>query len=152
MSEHQVETVFLRRLILYTGCEEPLKLEKSIAQVLHDARCVQRCAWAMALFLLLGCAGVVFGVILDENFPYNVPQPVVHAFCDLFLASLICLMTFVGLLVLYRIKLNRLRGECRNLLRAFLEAHLGDPQIPALAAAAFQVPPPARPSFPQDTP
>lgn len=135
MSEHQIETAFLRRVILYDDSEEPLKLNKSIAQVQQDERCVQRMAAAMALFLMLGLACVGYGVILQENFPYNLPRPVINVFCGLVLASMICLVAFAGLLAVYRMKLNRLREECRRLVARLLESHLGKPHIPTLAGS-----------------
>jgi hypothetical protein len=38
MSEHQTETAFLRRIILYDDGEERRKLETSIARVQRDHR------------------------------------------------------------------------------------------------------------------
>ena len=132
MSEHQKETAFLKSVIVYDDSGEPLKLQKSIAQVQHDERCVRRLAWAIALFLMLGLAGVGYGGILQENFPYNLPQHVTYVFCVFVLASLICLVAFAGLLAVYRRKLHRLREECRRLVARLLESHLGKPHIPTL--------------------
>ncbi len=135
MSEHQIETALLRSLILYADSDEPLKLKNSIAQVRHDEHCVRRWASAMALFLMLGLAGVGYGGILQENFPYNLPQHVIDIFCALVLALVICLVAFTGLLTVYRRKLNRLRKECRRLVTRLLESHLGEPRIPTLAGS-----------------
>ena len=135
MTPHQIETAFLRSVILYDDSDEALKLQESIAQVQHDERCVQRMVWAMALFLLLGLAGVGYGVILLENFPYNLPQRVFNVFCGSVLASLICLVAFAVLSALYRRKLNRLRGECRRLVARLLESHLGKPPIRTLSGS-----------------
>jgi hypothetical protein len=135
MSAHQIETAFLSSVILYDDSDEPLKLQKSIAQLQHDERCVRRLAWAMALFLMLGLAGAGYGGILQENFPYNLPQHVINVFCGFVLASLICLVAFAGLLVVYRRKFNRLREECRRLVARLLESHLGKPHIPTLAGS-----------------
>lgn len=132
MSEHQRETAFLRRVILYDDSDEHRNLEKSIAQVQHDERCVHRMAWVMALFLMLALAGLAYGAILHKNFPYNGPDLVFKVLCEVILASLICLMAFAGLLTVYRRKLNRLRDECRQLITRLLESHLGKPHIPAL--------------------
>ena len=132
MSEHQKETAFLWSVILYDDGDGPLKLNKSIAQVQQDERCVKRVAWAMVLFLLLGLAGVGYGAVLNEDFPYNLPQPVLNFFCELVLASLICLVAFAGLLTVYRRKLNRLREECRQAVLRLLESHLSKAHIPTL--------------------
>ena len=118
-----------------SDCDEPLKLQKSIAQLQHDERCVRRLAWAMAVFLMLGLAGVGYGGILHEHFPYNLPQHVIDVFSAFVLAALICIVAFAGLLAAYRRKLKRLREECRRLVARLLESHLGKPYIPTLAGS-----------------
>jgi hypothetical protein len=141
MSAHQIETAFLHSVILYDDSDEPLKLQKSIAQLQHDERCVQRLAWAMAVFLMLGLAGVGYGGILQENFPYNWPQHVISVFCGFVLASLTCLVAFAGLLAVYRRKLNRLRKDCQRLVKRLLEPHLDRSYLPAIQAlASYQIP------------
>jgi hypothetical protein len=129
MSEHQSETAFLRYLILYGKSDEYRKLEKSIAQVQQDVRCVKRFAGVMLVFPLLAIAGVVCGVILYQNFPFNGAVLVFMVLCGLGLASLICLVSFMVLLTVYYGKLNRLRKECRQLVIRLLESHWGNPHI-----------------------
>jgi hypothetical protein len=65
MSEHQTETAFLRRIILYDDSDECRALEKSIAQTLHEVRSVQRVASVMALLLLLAIAGFGYEMFLQ---------------------------------------------------------------------------------------
>jgi hypothetical protein len=64
MSEHETETAFLRHIILYDDSDECRELEKGIAQVQHDVRCVQRVASVTALFPLLAMLGVAYGMLL----------------------------------------------------------------------------------------
>ncbi|HEV2392207.1 MAG TPA: hypothetical protein VG146_07565 [Verrucomicrobiae bacterium] len=132
MSTHQTETAFLRRIILYDDGEERRKLETSIAQVQRDQRCVQRVAYVMAPFPLLAIAGVFYAEILQEGFPYSGFGLGLRLLCVLGLASLICLAGFAGLLTVYRLKLNRLRKECLQLVNGLLESRLGKPQVPTL--------------------
>jgi hypothetical protein len=132
MSEHQTETGFLKHLIRYDDGEEGRKLENGIAQVQQDVRCVQRAASVTALFPLLAIAGVTYGVVLQENFLYNVSEHVLTVLCVLGLASLICLVGFAVLLMAYFKKLHRLRKEARQLAIRLLESRLGKPQIPTL--------------------
>ena len=132
MSTYQTETSFLRHAILYGDGEGCRKLEKSLAQVQSDQRCVKRMAWLTAPFLLAGVAGTACAAILQENFPYITAGIVFRLLCGLGLASLICLVGFVSLLAVYRLRLNRLRIECIQLLVRVLEAHLGKPQIQTL--------------------
>jgi hypothetical protein len=132
MSEHQKETTFLRHVILYADCDEHRRLEENIAQVQRDERCVQRVASVTALFPVLAIASIAYGGILQENFPYNGSGLVFKILCELGLASLICLVAFAGLLMVYRRRLNRLREECRQLVTRLLESHLGTPHIQTL--------------------
>jgi len=130
MSAHQTETAFLRHIILYDDSDECRKLKNSIAQIQRDMHCVQRVASVTALFPVLAIAGIAYGMLLQENFPYNGSELVLRVLCELGLASLICLSCFAGLLTVYRKKLDRLRKEARQLVIRLLESHLGKPQIP----------------------
>src|SRR5512141_2266309 len=98
MSEHQTETAFLRHIILYDDSEARRKLEQSIAQLKRDTNCVRRVASLVAQLALLALAGIAYGVLLQENFPYNGSGLVFRILCVLGLASLICLVGFAGLL------------------------------------------------------
>jgi hypothetical protein len=132
MGEHQKETAFLKRIILYDDSDECRKLEERIAQVQHDARSVQRVASVTALFPLLAVVGVAYRMVFGESFPYPEVERVLWFLCELGLASLVCLAGLGGLLMAYRKKLNRLRNECRQLVIRLLESHLRQPQIPTL--------------------
>lgn len=127
MSEHEKDLAFLRQCIFYADADERHKLEERIAQVKRDERCVQRAAWLMALFTALIAAGLAYGAVLQENFPYEQSRFVIKLICELGLASLICLVAFMGLLMAYRRELNRLREECRRLATKLLENRLGKP-------------------------
>lgn len=125
MSEHQKHTEFLRRIIGYADTEEHRELEKRIVQVQREEHCVRRVIWAAAMFTLAAMVGLAYVAILEENFPYNQSQLVVKIFCDLTLASLICMAGFTVLLIVYRQRLNRLRDECRGLITRIFESCLG---------------------------
>ncbi len=129
MNEHQTETAFLRHVILYDDSDARRKLEKSMAQVRRDTLGVQRVAAVMALFPLLAMAGIAYGVLLQENFPYNTSELVLRLLCVLGLASLICLVGFAGLWTYYLTKLHRLRMEARQLVIRLLESRLGNPHV-----------------------
>jgi len=132
MSEHETETAFLRHIILYDDSEERRKLEKSIAQVHRDTHCVQRVASVTALFPLLAIAGIAYGALLQESFPYNASDLVFRVLCVLGLASLVCLVGFAGLLTVYLRKLHRLQKEARQLVIRLLESRLGNPHVATL--------------------
>lgn len=116
MTEHRKQTAFLRRIIHFDGTDDCRRLEERIAQVERDERCVQRVAWLMALFTLLAVSALAYGAALLENFPYNQARFVIKAICAVGLASVICLAAFLGLLMVYRERMNQLREECRRLV------------------------------------
>ena len=127
MSEHQKHTEFLRHCLRYGESTEHQALEEKITQIQRDERCVQRAVWLMAILTALVVAGLGYPVILVENFPYSAPQFIVNLICALGVASLICLLVFVGLGMAYRKKLDQQREECRQLVARLLESRLGKP-------------------------
>jgi predicted RND superfamily exporter protein len=127
MSEHQKHTEFLRHCLHYGESAEHQALDKKITQIQRDERCVQRAVWLMAIFTALAVAVLGFPAILVESFPYNVPQFTLNLVCALGLASLVCLLVFVGLGMVYRNKLNQRREESRLLVTKLLASRLGKP-------------------------
>ena len=127
MSEHQKHTEFLRHCLRYGESTEHQALEKEITRIQRDRRCVQRAVWLMAILTAFAVAGLGYPVILVENFPSNVPQFTLNLVCALGVASLICLLAFVGLGMAYRRKLDQRREECRQLVTKLLASRLGKP-------------------------
>lgn len=125
MSEHQRETAFLRRCILYDESAARQELEEGITQIQRDARCVQRAVWLMALLTALAVDGLCYAAVLADNFPYNKPQFIINIICALGVGSLICLVVFVGLGMVYRRRLDQRRKDCRQLVTRLLESRLG---------------------------
>ena len=127
MSEHQKHTEFLRHCLRYGESTEHQALEKEINRIQRDRRCVQRAVWLMAILTAFAVASLGYPVILVENFPNNVPQFTLNLVCALGVASLICLLAFVGLGMAYRRKLDQRREECRQLVTKLLASRLGQP-------------------------
>ena len=127
MSEHQKHTEFLRQCILYDESAKRQELLAGIGQIQRDARCVRCAVWLMAILTALVVAGLGYGTVLVDNFPYNVPQFIVNLICALGLGSLISLLAFVGLGMVYRWKLDQRRDECRQKIARLLESRLGKP-------------------------
>jgi hypothetical protein len=127
MNEHQKHTEFLRQCILYDESARRQELVEGISKIQRDARCVRRAAWLMAMLTALVVAGLGYEVILVDNFPYNLPQYVINIVCGLGMGSLISLLAFVGLGMVYRRKLDQQRDECRQLVARLLESRLGKP-------------------------
>lgn len=124
--------------MVYGDSEEHRELERRIAQLQRNEHCVQRVALAAVLFTLAAMVGLAYVAILEDNFPYNQSQLVVIVFCDLGLASLICLIGFGVLLLAYRNRLNRLREECRGLVTRLVEVRLGKSQVATMRNGPFE--------------
>jgi hypothetical protein len=129
MSDYNEETTFLRRILFYDASSESKRVEESIARAHRDCVCVRKAAEFAAVIV------VVALVLTQAEFFQSKPNVRLWALCVVGLAALICLLTFLCVLVAYRVKLNRLRDECRNLVRNLVEARLTPPE-PMLAVQA----------------
>ncbi|MGB7748729.1 MAG: hypothetical protein WBN75_15750 [Verrucomicrobiia bacterium] len=125
MSEHQKHTEFLRHCLRYGDSAEHQELEKEITRIQRDEHCVQRAVWLMAILTALAVAGLGYPAILVENFPYSAPQFIVNLVCVLGLASLLCLLVFMGLGMVYRRMLDQRREKSRQLVTKLLASRLG---------------------------
>lgn len=129
MSEHQKQTAFLRQCLLYDDTAERHKLEERITQLQHDEVCVRHAVWLMALFAALAMAGLCYAAVFLADYPLNLShltgQLIIKVLCALGLGSLICLLAFLGLGVVYRKELDQRREECRQLATKLLESRLG---------------------------
>jgi len=129
MSDCNEETTFLRRIPFYDASSESKRVEESIARAHRDCVCVRKAAEFAAVIV------VVASVLTQAEFFQSKPNVRLWALCVVGLAALICLLTFLCVLVAYRVKLNRLRDECRNLVRNLVETRL-TPTEPMLAVQA----------------
>jgi hypothetical protein len=127
ISEHEKHTEFLRRCLRYDESAARRNLAEGLTQIQRNERCVRRAVWLMALLTALAVAGLGHAAILMENFPYGAPQFIVDLLCALGMGSLISLLAFVGLGLVYRKKLDRRREECRQLVAKIMESRLGKP-------------------------
>jgi uncharacterized membrane protein len=125
MSEDQRHTEFLRHCLLYEESEERQELEKGIARVQREARCVRRATWLMAILIALVVACFGYGTIFVNNFPDEAPPFILNLIYALGLGSMISLLAFVVLDLVYRNKLNRHREECRQRVARLLKSRLG---------------------------
>src|SRR6266850_701761 len=122
MSDYNEETTFLRRILFYDASSESKRVEESIARAHRDCVCVRKAAEFAAVIV------VVASVLTQAEFFQSKPNVRLWALCVVGLAALICLLTFLCVLVAYRVKLNRLRDECRNLVRTLVETRLTPPE------------------------
>ena len=128
-SEHRRQTAFLRHCLLYDDSTGRHELEKRITQLQHDEFCVRRAVWLMALFAALAMAGLGYYAIFVAKYPLNLPdiavQWIIKLLCALGVGSIICLLAFLGLGVIYRKDLDLRREECRQLAMKIMESRLG---------------------------
>ena len=127
MSDHHKQTEFLKRCLRYDESAGGQELERQISRIQRDERCVRRAVWLMAMVAALVVAGLGYGVISGDNFPDNLPRFVIKILCSFGLGSLISMLGFIGLGMVYRKKLNHQREECRQLVTRLLESRLGKP-------------------------
>jgi hypothetical protein len=79
----------------------------------------------MIILIALVAACYCYATIFVKNFPDEAPQFIMNLFCALALGSLISLVAFVGLGLVYHIKLNQRREECRQMVARLLKSRLG---------------------------
>jgi len=127
MSDHEKHTEFLRECIRYDESARQKELMEEIARIQRDERCVRRAVWLMAILAALAVFGFGYGVILVSNFPNNFPQFLLNIFSVLAVSWLVCILAFAGLGMIYRLKLDRRREECRQIVTRLLESRLGRP-------------------------
>jgi hypothetical protein len=107
-------------------------LGRRIAQLQRDERCVQRVVTMIVPFPVVALTIVAYGAILHPVFPYNGFELAFRLLCEVLLASVICLVALTTLRLTYRMKLNWLRQEYRQLITRFLGSYRGEPPIPTL--------------------
>jgi hypothetical protein len=129
MSDYNEETTFLRRILLYDPSSKSKRVEELIDRVHRDRACIRQATELSAVSILL----VV--VLSQTKFFQSEPTVRLWALSVIGITAVICLMMFLCLLVLYRAKLNRLRNECRGLIRNLIETRLILPEqlLPARA-------------------
>lgn len=130
-NEHQKETAFLRHCIRYDESPGRRALDDRIIQIQRDESSVRRAIWLMVLLAAVAVAGLGYSAIFLEDYPQRTAQFVtrfiVRVFFALGLGALISLVAFVGLRLVYRLKLDQRREECRQLVTKLLESRLGRP-------------------------
>jgi len=140
LNEHERNTAFLRHCLLYHDAPECHQLEERLTQAYRNERCVRRAVWVMVLLAALATTGLCYSGIFLAQYPRNQSAIIIRLLCVLGLASLICMMAFIGLGMIYRKELERYREECRRLATKLMESRLGPPRAPP--SLAVVKPPP----------
>jgi hypothetical protein len=139
MNDHESETAFLKKCLLYDRSAEPQELLATIGELESNERCVRRAVGLMMFLVALALVGLGYAAILLTDYPTTpslfIAPLTVKIFAVLSVASLICLLVFAGLALLYRRELNHQREKGRRLIADFLECQLGKIDLPAVAEA-----------------
>ena len=125
-SEHQCETEFLRHCLRYGNHAGHQALGHRIAQIQRDVRSVQRAVWLMAVLTALAVISLAYMTVLGGNLPADVSQLIINGISALGLASVISLVAFSGLLVVFRLNLNEQREQGRRMVTELLAARWGN--------------------------
>lgn len=118
MSDYNDETTFLRRILFYDASSASKRVDQSIARVHRDRACVRKAAEFAAVTVLMAV------VLSQAEFFQSNTNVRLWPLCVVGLAAVICLVTFLCLLIVYRVKLDGLRAECRTLVRKLVENRL----------------------------
>jgi hypothetical protein len=127
MSEHHKHTEFLKQCLLYDDSSERHRLAENLSRAQRDLHCVQRAMWLMAVVTALTVAGLGYEEVLVDNFPYDASLSVTNIICATGAGSLVCLLAFAGLGMVYGRKVGQRREECRQMVTKLLESRLGKP-------------------------
>jgi hypothetical protein len=96
----------------------------------------------MAVLVALAMVGICYSAVVLADCPLNLSgfmtQLISKVLCALDLGSLVCLVSFTSLGMVYRKDLDRRREECRRLAAKLLESRLGKPR--ALEGTAPEIP------------
>ena len=114
MNETQSETERLRQRRHDEESARRQNLEKEIAQIQRNARCVRRAAGLMAVMTALAVAALSYPTILLENFPYHAPTFIMNLVYALGVGSLTSLLAFAFLGRIYRKKLRQREAAYRQ--------------------------------------
>jgi hypothetical protein len=133
-SERQKETIFLRRCIRYEESAASRQLEERIAHAQRNEFCLHRARWSVAFLTALAVACLGYEAVFQDSFPLRMPvfnsQLVTTVVRTLGLGSLISLLAFTFLGLVFHHELNKRREEGRRFVTSLLEVRLGHTRLP----------------------
>jgi hypothetical protein len=125
MSEHK-HTEFLKHCLRYDDSSHRHQLEKDLTRIQRDVHCVQRAVWLMGILAAVAVCGLMYPTILLNNFPHSSQHLIVSLVCALFVGSLISMVTFMVLGMIYRRQLRKQREVCGQMVKRLLATRLGE--------------------------
>src|SRR4051812_609658 len=140
LTDYNKETAFLTEILFYDQSCESKHMDERIARVHREHACVRNAACTAAAFALLTL------IVSRTDFVQSGSKLPLWALSIVGLASIICLVTFLCILIVYRVRLAKLRDECRGLVKKLLEARLLRLDQPAASVTSTQDAPIQSPS------
>ena len=141
--DYNEETAFLVRLLSYHESPKSKDVLERIARTQRDQACVFRATCAAALL------GPLTSFLSQVYFFQSGPPIRLHIVCVLAIADLICVAAFATLLLIYCLKLNGLRDECRQIIADVAAKRL--PEAAALVVSSISTVDPAQMNLPFPT-
>jgi uncharacterized membrane protein len=130
MREHQQQTEFLKRCLLYGPTVENQKLAERITEIQKNERRVQHALKVAGGFAIVAAAGLGYSAIFLTYYPENAlgfaTHLVAQIFCVMGLVSILCLLIFIYLGSVHRGELDKHREECRETVTKIMESRLGN--------------------------
>jgi hypothetical protein len=110
MRDYNDETAFLVRMLSYDESHKSRAVQERIVRAQREQACVFKATCTVGLLALLTC------FLSQVNFFQSGPEIRLRIVCVLAIADLICMVTFAGVFLIYRLKLRRLRDQCRRII------------------------------------
>jgi len=116
MTEREKQSWFLKELIRSEDRAELQELEAQIAKAERDEQCIRSAVWLMFVLALVSGAGLGYSAVFVREFFENATPLIVKIFTALVLASVMCMVGFLGFWAWTRAICNRLYEQCRKLI------------------------------------
>jgi hypothetical protein len=143
MGDYHDETAFLAHLLSYHESSKSKDILERIARTQRDQACVFKATCTAALL------GLLTSFLSQVYFFQSGPPIRLHIVCVLAIADLICVAAFATLFLIYRLKLNGLREECRQIIEDVAAKRL--PEGTVLVVSPTSIADPAQMSLPFPT-
>src|SRR5215831_577310 len=137
MRDYKEETAFLVRLLSYHESPKSKDILERIARTREDQACVFKATCTAALL------GLITSGLSQVYFFQSGPPIRLRIICVMAIADLICVAAFATVFLIYCLKLNGLRDECRQIIGEMAARRLPESTAPFVSPAAPFVSPTA---------
>jgi hypothetical protein len=115
MSDYNKETAFLRNILCHDKSFKSRHVGESITRVQRDQACMRKAAFTAAALAVLAY------IFSHAEFFQSEPRIRLWALTVAGLAAAICSVAFLFVLLVYRVILDRLRDQCRDIVSKLVE-------------------------------